>query len=102
MKCPKCNSDVAPSLLHLPFGSHMVELHCYKCPSGHLFSTSQQLNSAERREAPSLELKRKISVSGNSLIVRIPVDLASHLKLSEGDDVALRISGEKSFVVEKV
>jgi len=79
----------------------MVELHGYKCGSGHAFSTAQQLVHAKEKRTPSLKLKRKISVSGNALVVRVPKDLAKTLKIRDGDEVTLSLFSEMAFLVEK-
>ena len=101
MNCPKCEGEVAPSILIIQVGSRLIELHCYKCGQGHSFSTAQQLASAKEQFTPSLKLRRKISVSGNALSIRIPKDLADELKIKEGDEVALSLHGKDSFIVER-
>lgn len=100
MRCPKCDSKVTPSVMYIPIGSRMIELHCYKCGSGHSFSSAQQLAHVKELRPEELKLHRKISVSGNALVVRIPKDLALELKLKEGDEVALSLNDKKSFLVE--
>jgi antitoxin MazE len=38
---------------------------------------------------------------GNSLAVRIPSAVADALGLREGDDIAIRIAGDRSFEIER-
>lgn len=100
MRCPKCNGEVVPHVVHLPLGQAMMTLHGYRCSEGHSFHTAQQLANAREHKLPAMKLRRKVSVSGNALVVRIPKDLADALKMTEGDEVSISLNGEKSFLVE--
>jgi antitoxin MazE len=43
----------------------------------------------------------QVSKWGNSLAVRLPVQVVKALDLKEGDDIEIHVAGEKSFVVER-
>jgi antitoxin MazE len=42
-----------------------------------------------------------VSKWGNSLAVRLPASVVKVLKLEEGDDIEITVTGNKSFAVEK-
>lgn len=44
--------------------------------------------------------KAKVVKSGNSLVIRIPADLARHLKLRAGSEVFVHPEGEDRIVVD--
>ena len=41
----------------------------------------------------------QVSKWGNSLAIRIPASVAEALKLKEGDDIEVRIAGERAFEI---
>lgn len=43
----------------------------------------------------------KVSKWGNSLAVRLPTAVVEALELKEGDDIEIRIAGEKTFEVSR-
>jgi len=49
-----------------------------------------------------LEARSKVSYSGNSLMVRIPREIAEFLELERGDEIRIHPEGRKRLVVELV
>lgn len=43
----------------------------------------------------------QVSKWGNSLAVRLPAALVEALELKEGDDIEIRVAGEKAFEVSR-
>jgi antitoxin MazE len=43
----------------------------------------------------------QVSKWGNSLAIRIPSQVAEALNLKEGDEIAVRVAGERVFEVER-
>lgn len=43
----------------------------------------------------------QVSKWGNSLAIRIPAQVAEVLNLKEGDEIAVRVAGERVFQVER-
>ena len=43
----------------------------------------------------------QVSKWGNSLAIRLPAAVVEALKLKEGDDIEIRVAGEKAFEVSR-
>lgn len=43
----------------------------------------------------------QVSKWGNSLAIRLPAAVVEALELKEGDDIQIRVAGERSFEVER-
>ena len=43
----------------------------------------------------------RVSKWGNSLAIRLPLAVVKELELKEGDQVDVRVSGERAFVVAR-
>ena len=43
----------------------------------------------------------QVSKWGNSLVVRLPAAVVEALKLKEGDEIEIRIAGERGFAVRR-
>jgi hypothetical protein len=86
-------------------GIPIHNIECLRCPKcGELMFTERQ---ADKMEEITEKLKqqmfvfvRKVGYSGKSLIVSIPEDLASHLKVEKGQKVSIRPIDKKGFFVE--
>ena len=44
----------------------------------------------------------KVAKWGNALAIRLPITVVRELGLKEGDQVDIRVSGERAFVVARV
>lgn len=49
-----------------------------------------------------LGLSMQVSKWGNSLAIRLPAAVVEALELKEGDDIQIRVAGERSFEVERM
>lgn len=43
----------------------------------------------------------QVSKWGNSLAVRLPASVVELLKLKPGDEISIRIAGQKEFIIER-
>lgn len=106
MECPICGGSlnrrkVTYSQDEILLGKFEADV-CNKC--GETFFTEEASNLIERKAKESgiwgLGKKSKISYSGNSLILRIPVSVAKFMNLSKGEEVFIHPQGRKKLVVE--
>jgi len=106
MDCPICNGKLKKvkadyDYYDINFGKFDAE-KCLKC--GEIFFTEEASDEIDRiakeKGLWGLERKSKISYSGNSLIVRIPKDIAEFLKLKNGKEIQIHPEGTKKLVVE--
>ena len=86
-------------------GVGLKSVEAMECPNCRDFTfTEKQVEELERRmdeaEAKMFSFSRKITVSGRSLSINIPEDLARHLKIVKGKVANIRPIGGKRFVVE--
>jgi len=75
---------------------------CEEC--GEAFFTeeaSDKIDALAREKGLwGMERRTKISYSGNSLIVRIPKDIAEFMNLVKGEDITIHPEGKGKLVVE--
>ena len=75
---------------------------CTKC--GEIFFTESASDKIDEMAKENglwgLERRSKISYSGNSLIVRIPKDIAEFMNLEKGEEIRVHPEGKKRIVVE--
>lgn len=108
--CVKCNVEMKEVLLPSYEYEEGLPLHnvsgykCLKC--GKIFFTELQ---AKEMKARSDELKeytfgfeRKVTVSGKSLAVTIPHELAEHLKIKQGQKIKVFPIAKEGFMIRKV
>lgn len=95
--CAKCDSEmrraVLPSYEYLE-GCPLSSVPAYKCQRcGNLFFSEKQAADMAQRTKLLAEstfgFQRRITVSGRSLAVTIPQELAEHMKLSKGVTVKI-------------
>ena len=108
MKCVKHNAVMQKQLL--PTYEHedgivLKDVEAMVCPVDNDFTfTEKQIEEVERRtEAIKVHLftfKRKITISGRSLVINLPEDLARHMHLVKGTIAKLRPIDDKRFMVE--
>jgi len=76
-------------------------LVCNKC--GETFFTEGSSLEIEKKAKKlgiwGIEKKSKISYAGNSLMVRIPRNIAKFMKLRKGEEILIRPEGKKKLVV---
>lgn len=106
-KCPICEKGnlkkgkIDEEMFGVALGRYDAEV-CDKC--GESFVDQKAMNQIERKAKElgiwGMARKLKIARSGNSLVVRIPADIARFLDLSEGEDVLLHPEGKKKIVLE--
>ena len=95
--CAKCDSEMRNVLLptyEYLEGHSLSNVPAYKCLGcGNIFFTEGQAADMEQRTKALVEstfgFQRKITVTGRSLAVTIPQELASHMKLSKGSTVKI-------------
>ena len=106
--CAKCNLEMREVLLPKYEYAEGLPLHnvsayrCHKC--GNTFFTEQQ---AKEMESRTNELKdyafgfeRKVTISGKSLAVTIPHELADHLNIEQGQKVTVFPVAKEGFMVK--
>jgi ribosomal protein S27AE len=105
--CPVCGKEVLRRALirEEMFGVELGTFdgeRCSKCGETFLSAKSVQAIEAKAKELGlwGLASKVKIAKSGNSLVVRIPAELARYLKLKTGQDVMLSPKEGNKLVLE--
>lgn len=107
--CAKCSEETKKVILdkyeyvkNFPL-YNVPAYQCKRCSN--LFFTEKMVNEMEKRTAElkmhSFGFERRITTSGKGLVLRVPSDLASHLKLREGENVKIIPVNHKGFVVER-
>ena len=108
MKCPMCDGTLKGgrteySYHDINFGEFDADI-CVKC--GEAFFTEEASDEIDEKAKElglwGLEARSKVSYSGNSLMVRIPREIAEFLELEKGDDIRIHPEGKKRLVVELV
>ena len=95
--CAKCDQEMKEVLLpryEYEEGYPLHNVDAYRCNScGKTFFTEHQAKEMKARAAElkeySIGFERKISISGKSLIVSIPHEIAEHLHMRKGDKVKI-------------
>lgn len=87
------------------FGVDLGLYHGYRCSNcGETYLDERQMDVLEERAKAAgvwgLGKKLKIVKSGNSLVLRIPADLAKFMHLKVGKEVFVRPEGQDCLVVE--
>ena len=108
--CAKCDAEMAekilPSYEYLE-GWPLSNVPAYKCSKcWNIFFTEEQAAKMEKRTKRLLEstfgFERKVTVSGKSLALTIPQELARHLKLSQGTLVKITPLSKEGLIVRKI
>ncbi|MBI2581320.1 AbrB/MazE/SpoVT family DNA-binding domain-containing protein [Candidatus Woesearchaeota archaeon] len=107
--CAKCDSEMKlallPSYEYLE-GHALSNVPAYECPKcGNVFFSGEQAARMKQRTNALIEstfgFHRKITVTGRSLAVTIPQELASHMNLSKGVTVKI-IPSTGGLMIRKV
>lgn len=104
-KCPICNGKLKETKSpfeygDMQFGKYDSEV-CTKC--GEIFFTEEASDAIDKKAKElnlwGVEKKTKVAYAGNSMIVRIPKEIAKMLNLSKGEEVIIRSEGKKIIIV---
>ena len=106
--CKKCNSEAQEVNLEIyeyEEGIPLRNVKAYECPNcGEFIFTEQQIEEMERRtnikKSEMFSFKRKVTISGRSLVINIPEDLVKHMDILKGKTVKIIPAGKKRFIVE--
>ncbi|MBI5227752.1 hypothetical protein HY988_04150 [Candidatus Micrarchaeota archaeon] len=106
--CKKCNQEMKKAVLEeyeYEEGVLLKNVEAVVCPKSEDFLfTEEQLEVVEKRSAAMkahlFRFKRKLTVSGRSLVFNIPEDIVRHMKLKKGQDIDLRPLDDKRFIIE--
>ena len=107
--CAKCQTEMKEGLLpkyEYEEGYPLHNVQAYQCPKcNKTFFTEQQ---AKEMSARTNELKeytfgfeRKVTISGKSLVVGIPSELADHLEIRQGQKVKIIPIAKEGFMIKK-
>ena len=82
-------------------GEYPAEI-CDACGESFVDQKAMRKIESRAKELGIWGLAKKVSIakSGNSLVVRIPAELARFLKLKGGEDALVRPEGREKIVVE--
>lgn len=106
-KCPSCGkgtlreTDVEESMFGVSLGTFHGEV-CGSCKETFLDETAMDELEVRARKAGVWGLGKKLKVvrSGNSLVIRIPAELADHMHLKAGTEVYVHPEGGDRIVVD--
>ncbi|HIG93482.1 TPA: AbrB/MazE/SpoVT family DNA-binding domain-containing protein [Candidatus Woesearchaeota archaeon] len=107
--CAKCDQEMQQILLPKYEYEEEQVLHnveAYRCNScGKIFFTESQ---AKQMKLRSRELKeytfgfeRKVTISGKSLVIGIPHELAEHLHIEQGQTVKVYPMANEGLIIKK-
>lgn len=107
--CAKCDEEMKLVLLPKYEYEEGLPLHnvgAYRCNScGKIFFTEAQAKDLEARTHEIKEyqfgFERKITISGKSLVVTIPYEIANHLNMKAGQMVKLFPIAKEGFLIKK-
>lgn len=105
-KCPSCGKGplVKTKVRETMFGVDLGEFDAEVCKAcGESFFDEAAMGLLEQRARTGvwgLGKKLKVAKSGNSLVLRIPADLAAFLHLKAGKEVYVHPEGEDRIVVD--
>ncbi|MEK6964556.1 MAG: hypothetical protein AABX70_09140 [Nanoarchaeota archaeon] len=106
--CAKCSvlakKGVLPKYEFLD-GFPLTNVEAYVCPKcDNFFFTEKQAKEMERRTKKeyTFGFDRKVTISGRSLVIGIPAELAAHLKIKQGQKVRIIPIAREGFMIKKV
>lgn len=105
--CPNCGKGTLrkAKVREAMFGVDLGEFPGERCAAcGETYLDEAAAAELERRARAAgiwgLGKKAKVVKSGNSLVIRIPAELARHLKLKAGTEVFVHPEGDDRIVVD--
>lgn len=107
--CAKCNLEMKEVLLpryEYEEGYPLHNISAYRCNKcNKTFFTEEQAKEMESRTEEIKEylfgFERKVTISGKSLVVGIPHELAEHLHMKKGDRVKIFPVAKDGFLIRK-
>ncbi|MDO9537611.1 MAG: YgiT-type zinc finger protein [Thermoplasmata archaeon] len=103
MKCYKCDGKLEKTKENIEVleGSKVYEeTEVFKCNQcGEILMDSDQIKEL-RKKVDVLKIKRKLGISGNALVLRIPKDLQKFYGLEVEDIVEIIPINKHRFIVE--
>jgi len=107
VRCPSCGKGelhrgkIREQMFGVDLGEYPAEI-CDSCGESFVDQKAMRKIEARAKELGLWGLAKKVSIakSGNSLVVRIPAELARFLKLKGGEDALVRPEGREKIVVE--
>lgn len=108
--CAKCNVESKLAVLskyEYEEGTPLHNVQTYRCPKCHdIFFTEEQAHEMRARTEELQEyafgFERKVLVTGKSLAVGIPSELADHLKIKQGQKVRIIPIARDGFMIRKI
>ncbi|MBI5392389.1 AbrB/MazE/SpoVT family DNA-binding domain-containing protein [Candidatus Woesearchaeota archaeon] len=108
--CAKCDKEMQEIVLPRYEYEDFYVLHhinAYNCNNcGKIFFTESQAKQmkakTEQLKKHSFGFERKITISGKSLVVTIPIELASHLHIAQGQKVKLYPIANEGLMIRKM
>lgn len=105
--CPSCGkstvkrSRIEEAMYGIALGTFPADA-CSSCGESFVDEATMEAIEARAKEVGVWGLGRKlrISRSGNSLVVRVPAEVARFLKLREGQEVYIHPEGKEKLAVE--
>jgi len=105
--CPVCGKGklrrgkAREEMFGIDLGEYPAEI-CDACGESFVNQDAMKKIEARAKEMGLWGLAKKVSIakSGNSLVVRIPAELARFLRLKGGEDALVRPEGREKIVVE--
>lgn len=107
--CAKCDEEMQEILLpkyEYEEGLPLYNIAAYRCNKcGKIFFTESQAREMEARTNEIKEyqfgFERKVTISGKSLVVTIPQEIAQHLHLKAGQPIKIFPIAKKGFFIKK-
>ena len=107
VECPVCGKGklrqrkVREEMFGIDLGEYPADI-CDSCGESFVDQDAMKKIEARAKEMGLWGLAKKVSIakSGNSLVVRIPAELARFLRLKGGEDALVRPEGREKIVVE--
>ena len=103
IQCHACGSEYVKEIIPMEIvegSGHFEDTEVYKCPTcGDIVLDSHQLDSL-RGKVTHFKIRRKLGISGNALVLRIPADIREFCNLTKDDYVEIIPIDRRRFIVE--
>lgn len=103
IRCYNCDSDYVKENVPIELiegSGHYEDTDVYKCPAcGDVVLDTQQLDGL-RSKVSHFRIRRKLGISGNALVLRIPADIREFCGLTKDDFVEIIPVNKGRFIVE--